>query len=112
MNDNFDEAIRTLFELEGYESNVKGDPGGRTILGVAERYWPQDVANMIPLGPSARESYARKFYYKNFWLPNKCDTREYPDDVVTFTIAVNNGRIPYDSPEWLGDLLGDMGKTS
>lgn len=41
MRTNFDRAFDLLMEMEGYESNDKRDPGGRTKWGIAHEYHPE-----------------------------------------------------------------------
>lgn len=108
MRGNYREAFDTLMCLEGYKSRVPGDRGGLTIWGITERWWPEDVRKMKIMEPGQSKEYAREFYLRNFWIPNKCDERDRPDDIITFTIAVNNGMKQYDADTWEGDLLGSV----
>lgn len=63
----FDKCFDFLCELEGFSSNVEGDPGGRTIWGIAERYFPQEVAAMLKMSPDESKQYAKQFYLTRFW---------------------------------------------
>jgi lysozyme family protein len=62
MKENYDRAFPILCELEGLESNVKGDPGGRTIWGITDKWFPTDVASMTRLSPEGARKYAEVFY--------------------------------------------------
>lgn len=91
MDENFDAAFDLLCKLEGYSSNVAGDPGGRTIWGVAERYFPAEVAAMSAMPADAARAYAKGFYRKTFWDRCKCGTMGSPMDMAVFICAVNPG---------------------
>lgn len=110
MNENYDKAFDILMELEGYRSNDKDDSGKLTIWGITERWWPEVINQIKNLPPEESKKIAKDFYFKNYWLPNKCDARQNPDDTITFTIAVNNGMRQYDADTWEGDLLGSVEK--
>jgi hypothetical protein len=108
MDSNYPKAFDTLMGLEGYCSNIKEDRGGLTIWGITERYWPEMVKQMKDLPPEDSKKLAYRFYYDKYWVPNHCDKRETPDDLITFCIAVNNGMNQFDSTTWEGDLLGSI----
>lgn len=108
MNENYPKAFDILIELEGYKSNVAGDTGGLTIWGITEKWFPKVVESMKNLSPEESKKIAYTFYYNTFWIPNACDRRQTPDDIITFTIAVNNGMRQYDAETWEGDLLGSV----
>ncbi len=90
MKESYSIAIDTLFDLEGYKSNVKGDRGGRTIWGITERWWPKDVERMVAMTPKDSKEYAKNFYLKHFWTPHDLDNVPYPLDVVSFCMIVNS----------------------
>ena len=81
----FDECFEKLAELEGFESNVKGDPGGRTIWGISERFFPQDVEKMSKMNKEEAKKYAKEFYRKKFWV----DRGEDKLNCVSFLMGVN-----------------------
>jgi hypothetical protein len=104
--DLFDLAFDKLCELEGFNSNVKGDPGGRTIWGISERWSPEDVRKMLDMGKEEAKEYAKKFYYERFW-------RLYDDTKVTmaaFLMGVNAPapaiRAVKEGRTWEGLLIG------
>jgi lysozyme family protein len=108
MDDNYEEGFETLMSLEGFKSNVAGDSGGLTIWGITEKWFPSVVAELKNLPPEESRIRARRFYYDKFWKPNNCDKRNFPDDIITFCIAVNNGMRQFDADTWEGDLLGSV----
>lgn len=91
MRDNFDKAFLMLCNYEGYSSDLKGDPGGRTIWGVSERYFPLDLDAMSKLTPEGAKAYARSFYKMKFWDALNCDDIPQPYDMIVFDAAVNPG---------------------
>ena len=91
MKENFVPAVNDLFAIEGFKSNLVGDPGGRTIFGISERYYPADVARMASMTREDAEVYAREFYRAKFWDAFGCDELTSPMDEVTFLLAVNPG---------------------
>ena len=104
MQENFIPTLHYLFELEGFKSKLTGDPGGRTICGIAERYYPADVAKMANMTREEAETYAAVFYKSNFWDAFNCDALPAPRDSITFILAVNPGpgfiRSLKGTPDW------------
>lgn len=83
--DLYNEAFDLLMQLEGYHSDHTADPGGRTIWGISERYFPEDVKKMAEMSPEEAKEYAKQFYAKRFW-------KEFDDPLlsaVSFLVAVN-----------------------
>jgi hypothetical protein len=109
MKDNFESACKFLFQLEGFKSDVVGDPGGRTIFGVAETYFPTQVRAMAGMTPDLAQAYAMDFYRTQFWTGLNCDDLPSPLDAVTFLAAVNPGpgwvRSQKGIPDWKDLLL-------
>lgn len=85
MTDLFDKCFDFLCELEGFSSNVDGDPGGRTIWGVSERYFPDDLNRMTALSPQEAREYAKEFYKKHFWV----DLGDPKITAASFLMSVN-----------------------
>ncbi len=83
----FDVAFEKLCELEGFKSDVAGDPGGRTIWGISERYFPEDVNKMLSLASKEAKEYAKQFYKTKFWNP--VAHLPTPINVVAFLMGVN-----------------------
>ena len=67
MKENFDKSFTLLCGFEGFSSDVIGDPGGRTIWGIAERYFPEDVKTMAAMTAGDARAYAKAWYKKNVW---------------------------------------------
>jgi lysozyme family protein len=88
------EALAFTFKEEGYDSQLKGDPGGPTYLGISSHYWPKEYAEVIALAKQdkakARE-YAANFYYQHMWQFISGDSLPHPLDVIVFDSAVNPG---------------------
>lgn len=81
----FEEAFELLTELEGYSSALKGDPGGRTIWGISETYFPEEVKLMSKMTPEEAKEYAKQFFKRRFWK----DLGDPLTSAVSFLVAVN-----------------------
>jgi Glycosyl hydrolase 108 len=92
MRGNFDKAFATVMRLEGAISTDKNDPGntnkdgsaGFTVWGLSSRYNPGVTENMTIED-------AREIYLEKYWIDAGCDGAQWPDDVVLFDTAVNQG---------------------
>ncbi len=86
MNIAYRNAYEEVMSIEGGYANDPTDKGGETYMGVARKKWPKwegwkylDSKKSNPGFPSIlRGDYAlyemvMKFYYDNFWLPNRLD---------------------------------------
>jgi hypothetical protein len=90
MKENFDQAFVLLCELEGYKSEVMTrEEGFRTIWGISEKWYPEEVAAMLPMTKETSKGYARAFYKEKFWDELHLDTVAYPLDMVAFCQSVN-----------------------
>jgi histone deacetylase complex regulatory component SIN3 len=90
MTENFYKAFELLLSLEGYRSDVHGDPGGRTIFGVTEKWYPEHIKAMETMTPDQARIYARDVVYKPlYWDKLNCDTLAYPLDIIAFCQGVN-----------------------
>lgn len=90
--DTFDKAWDLLMELEGggVLHEVRGDPGGRTVWGIAENRHP----DMFEDGPP-NEAEAKEFYIREFWKPLLLHRVDSPVMAVEiFEFAVNAGFRP------------------
>ena len=94
MKENYPKAAVFTFGEEGWKANIKGDVGGRTILGVTEHFYPKDFAAMLNMTLEQAKAYALDFYKRTFWNPMGCDNMPYPLDCVAFDCSVNPG------PSW------------
>lgn len=91
MKENFDRAFDQLCVFEGYSSNLSGDPGGRTLWGIAERYHPREIALMSAMSSDDAKAYAKAFYEQEYWEVLGCDDLPAPLDMICFDTAVNPG---------------------
>lgn len=57
-------SIKKTIGIEGGYAHLAGDAGGRTMYGIAEKFWPQYWRN----GPPSYET-ALLFYTNEFWHP-------------------------------------------
>jgi hypothetical protein len=91
MVENFEKAFEFLMKYEGYKSNHKNDPGGRTIYGISERYHPGVVKKLWDLPKDVALEEAKIFYKREYW--NKIDGDDIQDkvDILLFDISVNPG---------------------
>jgi len=88
---NFDKAFDLLCKMEGYNSNVKGDLGGRTIWGVSEKYFPLHVRAMAAMSAEESKQYAKEKVYRVLWNQFNCDLQKDKLDIAIFICAVNPG---------------------
>lgn len=88
--ENYNKAGDILFQLEGYSSNLKGDTGGRTIWGITEKWYPDEVKVMLNMSSEESKAYAREFYRREFWDKLGCDALEFPLDIIAFCQSVNS----------------------
>jgi lysozyme family protein len=91
MNGSFPEAIAFTFREEGFDSNLKGDPGGQTRLGISAHFWPHEYSLIKDMAPDDAGAYATEFYRVHFWDFIAADSLPHPLDVVAFDSAVNPG---------------------
>jgi len=98
----FNKCLPFVFEHEGYKSNSKNDPGKLTIWGIASLYYPTEVALMDKMSADDAKVVAKDIYYKNYWVPMKCDQYEDNLALAIFDSAVNNG-VPQ-VQKWLAEL--------
>jgi len=90
----FKKSIKKLFRNEGFYTNNPADPGGKTILGITKRDYPEDYERVIVHyrdgDLDGARSEAAKFYKKNFWYKNY-DSLDDPLADTLFLISVNMG---------------------
>lgn len=101
---NFDYAIKQTLQHEGGYNEVKGDAGGATNYGISLRFlksiykdstWVDHDANREINANDIKnlsENDAKKIYYEQFWLKNKCIFID-SDEIAAkyFDMAVNMG---------------------
>jgi lysozyme family protein len=91
MKENFERAIVMTFQFEGYTSDLKGDPGGYTVWGISEKWYPEEVNKMAKMTPLNAKEHAKTIYKRDYWDVLKCDTLPYPLDIIAFDTAINCG---------------------
>jgi lysozyme family protein len=65
--DAFERAFELVLKFEGGYVNDPDDPGKATKFGISQRQFPNlDIKNLTI-------EQAKEIYYKNYWLPAKCD---------------------------------------
>lgn len=81
----FDYCFNILIEFEGGYVFNGLDPGGETKYGISKRQYPHlDIKNLTL-------DQAKQLYYKDYWLPAKCDQLPNPIDLLFFDSVVNQG---------------------
>lgn len=82
----FDYVFNIIILLEGGYSNNKSDPGGETKFGISKRAYPNlDIKNLTI-------DQAKEIYYRDYWLPTRCDQLPQPLDLLFFDCCVNQGQ--------------------
>lgn len=81
----FDKAFEILLKHEGGYVLDERDSGGETKYGISKATYPKLKISTLT------QDEAKKIYYKDFWLANKCNLM--PPSVATkyFDICVNTG---------------------
>lgn len=81
----FEEAFKNTLLHEGGYVNDPQDPGGETKYGVSKRSYPHiDIKNLTL-------DDAKKIYYEDFWLKQKCNVIQKDLAAKLFDLSVNVG---------------------
>lgn len=81
----WDVSVGFVLQMEGGYVNDPNDPGGETNYGISKRSYPNlDIKNLTV-------DQAKEIYYKDFWLPARCDKLSAPLALVVLDAAVNMG---------------------
>lgn len=91
MRETFEKALTFTLQWEGYKSEDLDDPGGKTIFGISERFYPEEVARMWDMPKSQATAIAGEIYLEKYWIPIGCDNIEFPMDIIAFDTGVNMG---------------------
>jgi lysozyme family protein len=96
MRENYlTKAWPELPKIEGFSADLKGDTGGKTWLGITNKWFPKvyfACMEKVKAGDIDEALLiAQNFYFNNFWIPLSCDNLSYPEDVDAFLEAVNFG---------------------
>lgn len=84
----FDDSLSGLLKREGFSSDVTGDPGGRTVYGIAENKHPE----LWKDGPPTLEQATA--FYRTQWDALRCDEIASRSQLLAekvFDIGVNCG---------------------
>lgn len=82
---NFNTAFEFIKRWEGGYVNDPDDLGGETKYGITKRRYPSlDIKNLTL-------DQAKKIYYKDFWIPTKCEELPAELRLLHFDCAVNQG---------------------
>ncbi len=108
--DNFNRAMEFIFKWEGFRSDHPADPGGLTVLGLASKYFPDEVSRMSGLPEAQARGIAREVYRREFWDKCGCALLPYPLDIIVMDTAVNMGayhalKLKERSADWRDYLL-------
>ena len=93
MTDNFDKIMEFVFNHEGWKSDDPDDAGGRTVWGIAEKYYPDDVALMWDMTKEDAQEYAKTIYRRDYWNRINGDALPEKTDAVVMDTCVNMGHI-------------------
>ena len=102
--DIFHKALDFTLRWEGYKSDDKLDSGGRTIFGIASKFYPEEVNAMWDLPIEQAKLIAEKIYYTHYWLAGSCDDMPDKTSIVHFDACVNCGL--HQAAKWLQEVIG------
>ncbi|MBN1604736.1 MAG: hypothetical protein JW915_24215 [Chitinispirillaceae bacterium] len=81
----FEKAVNLILKYEGAYVNDPKDPGGETKFGISKKSYPTlDIKNLSIAD-------AKSIYYRDYWLPCRCDEVDYKIALIIFDTAVNMG---------------------
>ena len=81
----FAKSLNFVLKWEGEYSNDPSDPGGETKYGISKRAYPElDIESLT------KEDAAR-IYYRDYWQPLDCDSRQDGVAMSVFDAGVNCG---------------------
>lgn len=76
----------------GWKCNTVGDPGGRTVWGICEMAEGKDIVNQLwDMTADDAKIYAKKIYFKNYWIPIHGQGKDLFYATAVLDCAVNNG---------------------
>lgn len=106
MRENFDIALRTLFDQWGAFADHPSDPGGMTNLGVTRHVWERWVGREVPESEmrALTPELVTPMFKATVWDAVGGDELPSGVDVVVFDLAVNSG--PRYAVQVLQKLLG------
>lgn len=107
MTGNFPASLTLTLRYEGGYSNIKGDAGGATNMGVTQATddaWRK--AHGLPTHDvkGLTQDEVAAIYKQNYWDKCHCDELPHPLDIAVMDAAVNSG--PGQSIKWMQKALG------
>ena len=94
----FDRYVSIVLGEEGGESNVAGDHGGHTNLGItAETLRAAQVRGVVPFRVTVRDltvAQAKEIYRRLFWIDSRAPEFPAPIDLLLFDAYVNHRPSP------------------
>lgn len=93
----FEQAVAFIFDVEGEQSNLSGDPGGLTKWGITSKQYPQVSRDDFS------KDMALAIYRDDYWNRLHCGELPHGLDLLVFDAAVNQG--PVQAARMLQDLL-------
>jgi len=92
MTENFDKIMEFVFRWEGWKSDDPDDAGGRTVCGIAEKYYPDEVPLMWEMTQADAQEYAKTIYRRDYWNRIGGDNIQSGTDAIVMDAAVNMGK--------------------
>ena len=95
MRKDFDLALNFIMKAEGQISSHVADPGGTTIWGISERYYPDLVRQLVELFQAGRHEQIQRMvheFYLHQWQVHRFYYLPFPISVLTFDFFVNTGK--------------------
>jgi lysozyme family protein len=86
--DAFPRAVALVLRHEGGYVNDPADPGGETNWGISKKAHPT-----LSIKDLTRDQ-AVELYFRDYWLPARCDRLPPAIGIAVFDAAVNQGRYP------------------
>jgi lysozyme family protein len=94
MQGNFESALRFVLQMEGGYSDVPGDDGGATNMGITQgeyNTWRESHELGIQSVRDISMAEVQTIYHDNYWGAVRGDYIAGPLDLILFDTAVNNG---------------------
>lgn len=91
MQENFEKIMEFIFKWEGFKSDDPDDIGGRTVWGIAEKFYPVDVPLMWEMEKWEAQDYAKTIYHRDYWNKVDGDNLVKGLDAFIMDAAVNMG---------------------
>ena len=93
MTENFNKIMEFIFLWEGWKSDDPDDAGGRTVWGICEKYYPDDVETMWNMTKEESKEYAKTIFRRDYWNRINGDNLPAKTDAVVMDTCVNMGHL-------------------